>query len=174
MKRRSSNQPGAASRLRGQWQRLQARERRMVAIAAAIVLLALLWWVGLAPALRTLREADGQRAALQAQAQQMQQLQAEADALKSMPRMTQQEAVRALEAAVKQRLGASATLSVVGDRANLVLRDAPAAGLADCLTDARVNARATPVDARLTRSAGSAPGGAVTWNGTVSLSLPSA
>ena len=163
---------GAASRLHATWQRLDARERRLVAIAAAVVGLALLWWLGLAPALRTLREADVQRVALQAQAQQMQRLKLEADALKAMPRMSQEEAVRALEAATKQRLGGAAQLSVVGDRANVTLKAAPAAELSNWLTDARVNARATPVEARLTRSGGAAPGAAVSWNGTLSLSLP--
>lgn len=158
---------------RALWQRLQARERRLVALAAAVVVLALLWGVGLAPALRTLREADGQRATLQAQAQRMQQLALEAAALKAMPRMTQPEALRALEAAVQQRLGDSAKLTVLGERANVTLKDAPAAGLAHWLTDARVNARSAPLEARLMRSSASAPGAAVTWNGTLSLSLPS-
>jgi general secretion pathway protein M len=174
MKRRNS--AAAGERLGAAWQRLDARERRLVLLATAVVGLALLWWVGLAPALRTLREADGQRTALQAQQQQMQQLKLQADALKALPRMTQEEALRALEAAVQQRLGASAKLSVVGDRANLVLKDAPATGLAQWLTDARVNARAVPVEARLARSDGAAPaapGAAVHWNGTLSVSLPS-
>ena len=163
----------AAGSLRAAWQRLQARERRLVALAAAVVVLALLWWLGLAPAVRTLRQAGSQRAALQAQAQQMQQLQQEATALKAMPRMTQQEALRALEAATQQRLGDNARLSVVGDRASVTLKNASATGLAQWLTDARVNARSTPVDARLMRGNASAPGAAVTWNGTLSLRLPS-
>ena len=174
MKRRAT--PGAGERLGAAWQRLDARERRLVLIAATVVCLALLWWVGLAPALHTLREAGSQRTALEAQMQQMQQLKLEADALKALPRMTQEEALHALEAAVKLRLGASAKLNVVGDRANLVLKDTPAAGLALWLTDARVNARAVPVEARLTRSGGAAPvapGAAVNWNGTLSVSLPS-
>ncbi|MCL1961897.1 MAG: type II secretion system protein M [Desulfovibrionaceae bacterium] len=154
------------------WQRLHARERRLIVLAAAIVVLALLWWLGLAPALRTLREAGSQRAALQAQAQQMQQLALEAAALKALPRMTRQEAQRALAAATEQRLGASAKLTVTGERASVALKDAPAAGLAQWLADARVNARSTPVEARLTRSSASAPGAAVTWSGTLSLSLP--
>ena len=156
--------------LRTAWQGLQARERRLVLAAAAVVALALLRWLGLAPALRTLREAGDQRAALAAQAQRMQQLRQEAEALKALPRMTRDEAVQALEAAARQRLGAGATVSVVGDRANVALKDAPAAALADWLADARLNARAAPVEARLTR--GGAPGGTTTWSGTLALGLP--
>jgi general secretion pathway protein M len=161
------------NRLHQQWQRLGARERRLLALAATVVALALLWWVGLAPALRTLREAGLQRVTLQAQAQQMQQLAREAEALKSMPRITRAEALRALETTVSQRLGASARLTVAGERAIVTLKDAPATGLAHWLTDARVNARSTPVEARLTRAAAATAADAeVIWSGTLSLGLP--
>ena len=170
MSRRDNSAP---TRLGAAWARLDARERRLVAIAATVVGLALLWWVGLAPALRTLREAPAQRAALQVQAQKMQQLKAEADALKSVPRLAQDEALRALETAMKQRLGDTGQLSVMGDRANVVLKGASATALADWLSDVRVNARATPVEARLTRSGDTAPGAPVHWSGTLSLNVPS-
>ncbi len=160
-------------RLAAAWAGLGARERRMVVLAASVVGLALLWWVGLAPALRTLREAPAQRTALQTQAQQMQTLKAEADSLKAVPRLAQDEALRALETAMKQRLGDTGQLSVMGDRANVVLKGASATAVADWLSDVRVNARATPVEARLTRSGDTAPGAPVHWSGTLSLSVPS-
>ena len=115
---------------------MAARERRLVGLAAALVGLALLWWLALAPALATLRQAEVQRPLLDAQWQRMQALQAEAAALKASPRMGQDEALRALEALVKQRLGATAQLSVVGDRANLTLKNTPAADLAGWLAEA--------------------------------------
>lgn len=168
-----SRREGEPGRLAAAWAQLGAREKRMVILAAAVVGVALLWWVGLAPALRTLREAPAQRAALQVQAQQMQQLKAEAEALKSVPRLAQDEALRALETAMKQRLGNTGQLSVMGDRANVVLKGASAQALADWLSDVRVNARATPVEARLTRTGDTAPGAPVQWSGTLSLSVPS-
>lgn len=168
----SRQAPRAPGPLAMAWARMEARERRLVALAAAVVGLALLWWLGLAPALRTLRAADDQRAALQVQAQQMQQLKAEAEALKALPRMSRDEALRALEGAVKQRLGDTGQLSVVGDRANVTLKNTPADALAQWLADARINARATPVDARLTRGASTAAGAPVLWSGTLSLGLP--
>ena len=167
-----SRPPRSPNPLAAAWARLGARERRLAALAATVVGLAMLWWLGLAPALRTLREADSQRAALQVQAQQMQRLKTEAEALKALPRLSRDEALRALEAAVKQRLGATGQLSVVGDRANVALKETPADALAQWLADARINARATPVDARLTRGANTAPGAPVLWSGTLSLSLP--
>ena len=162
----------SAARLRAGWARLQARERGLLALAAAVVALALLWLLAVAPALRTLRQAEAQRSTLAAEAQRLQQLRREAEALKALPRLGHAEALRALEAAVQQRLPGSAQLSVVGDRATVVLKQAPAAALAQWLADARANARANTVEARLTRAAGDAPGAPVLWNGTLSLSLP--
>ena len=154
------------------WARLAARERRLALLALAVVGLALLWWLALAPALATLRQAETQRRALDLQWQRMQALQAEAEALKASPRMAHDAALRALEASVKQRLGASAQLAVVGERANLTLKDAPAAELAAWLAEARVDARAVPLEARLTRAAGASAGRGTQWSGTLSLSLP--
>ena len=155
-----------------QWSRLDARERRLVGFAAAVIFLAVLWWVALAPAIGTLRQAGEQRRTLDAQALQMQRLQAEAVALKALPKLGRDQALRALEAAVKQQLGAAGQMSVVGDRANVSLKDAPADALARYLAEARANARAIPVEMRLTRAPGAAPGTPARWSGTLSLSLP--
>ncbi|MFV0678923.1 type II secretion system protein GspM [Ottowia sp.] len=168
-----SAETSARHRMQAFWRQLQARERRLIGLSALVVGLALLWWLGLSPALRTLRTTADQRAELQAKAQQMQQLQREAAALKALPRMGHEEALRTLQATTQQRLGAAAQLSVVGDRANVTLQSAPAAALADWLTDARVNARAMPVDARLTRQSATTPDATILWSGTLSLSLPS-
>ena len=145
---------------------------RLVLLAAAVLGLALLWLLAVAPALRALRQAEAQRATLAAQTEQLQRLRAEAQALQALPRLGHDEALRALEASVRQRLGSSAQLSVVGDRAQLVLRQASAEALAQWLADARANARANTVEARLTRAGDQAPGAPVLWNGTLSLALP--
>ena len=63
-------------------------------------------------------------------------------------------------------------MNIVGDRANVVLKDVPASALAEYLAEARANARATPVEMRLTRAPGAAPGTPARWNGSISLSLP--
>ncbi|MDO5086307.1 MAG: type II secretion system protein GspM [Comamonadaceae bacterium] len=154
------------------WARLGRRERRLIVLAAATVALALLWWLALAPALGTLRQARTERPQLEARWQRMQTLKAEADSLKALPGISRSEAQRTLQDSVAAALGASAQLSVTGDRANLVLKGAPAGALAQWLQDARVNARATPVQARLTRTPGHAPGASAAWDGTLTLALP--
>lgn len=157
------------ARLGAAWSRLDARERRLVLLAATVVIAALLWWLALAPALATLRQAAGERAAADAQMQQMQRLKAEAESLKALPRIGANEALKALEASVKNRLGNAGRLAVAGNRATVTLTNAGAADLAAWLQDARVNARAVPTDARLTRSG---PPDAPQWSGTLSLALP--
>ena len=81
----------------------------------------------------------------------------------------------------------AAQLNVVGDRATITLKGASADALAQWLAQARSNARATPVEARLTRSAtAAAPAGQTPvtlgrpvvamprWDGTLVLALPTA
>ncbi len=160
----------ALAPLRARWTQLNSRERTLVFAALSVVSVALLWWVGISPALNTLRQADTQRSGLAAQVQKMQSLQTQAQAIASQPKINRDDALRALEASVKG-LGATAQLNVAGDRATVTLRGAAADALARWLSQARVNARAIPSEARLTRSAASA-GGAAVWDGTVVLSLP--
>ena len=114
--------------LQQRWKALAPREQNLVLAASAIVALALLWWVALAPALKTLRTAPARHAALDAQLQRMQSLQAEALQLQAAPRGTPGDAVGSLRASLTQRLGATAQLSLVGDRATITLKGAQRAG----------------------------------------------
>lgn len=148
--------------LQVRWNSLPRREQRLVLVALALLLVALLWWVCLAPALATLRSADKQHQLLAVQLQQMQRLQAQAKTLQAQPRLALLEARRLLEASVKP-LGATAQLVVAGERVTVTLRGASADALAQWLTQARLNARAVPSEARLVRSA------AGTWDGTLVL-----
>lgn len=159
--------------LQARWRQVSAREQRLLLAGLALVLLALLWWVALAPALATLKAAEQQRSALSAQLQQMQRLQAQAKALQAQPRIALDDARRLLEASVKP-LGNTAQLSVAGERATLTLKGATADALAQWLTQARLNAHVVPSEARLRRSnAGTAGAAALppTWDGTLVLSL---
>lgn len=158
--------------LQAQWTRLAPRERRSVAIAAALVLVALVWWLALAPALNTLRSAEAQHRTLDAQLQTMLRLQAEAQTLQSQPKMGFEEALRALEASVRQRLGGSGQLTVVGDRATVTLKGTSADALARWLAQARVNARALPTEVRLVRTPGTEAASGPTWDGSLVMSLP--
>ena len=148
--------------LRQRWQAVSPREQRLLVGASALVLLALLWWVGVAPALATLRSAQSQRLQLDAQLQQMQRLQLQAQALQAQPRMAFDDARRLLEASGKP-LGASAQLVQAGERVTVTFKGISADALTQWLVQARLNARAVPTEARLTRNA------AGTWDGMLVL-----
>lgn len=171
--------------LRERWQALAPREQTLVLAAGGFIAFALLWWLAVAPALATLRTAPARHAALDTQLQHMHALQAEAQQLQSAPRPARGDAAGALRAALTQRLGAAAQLNVAGDRATVTLKGAPADALGQWLAQARSNARAVPVEARLTHSttvpASANPpatlGNPVAlprWDGTLVLALPAA
>ena len=160
--------------LQARWDALAGRERLLLLLAAAMAMAAALWWLALAPALATLRAADAQHRVLDAQLQQMQSMQAQATALQSQPKLGFDDAQRTLEALLKQKLGASAQMSVVGDRASVTLNGANADALAQWLTQARINARAVPSEVRLVRSATPSPGSATSGAGTAARGTGSA
>lgn len=190
----TSAMASAVAPVRARWTALAPREQSLVTGAAAVVLLALLWWVAVAPALRTLQGAETQRRTLEVQWQTMQNLLVQARLLQAQPGVNQSDALRALESSVKQSLGASAQLTVVGDRATVTVRAVSAEALAQWLAQARINARALPSEARLVRASAptpvsppttpTAPGAAVVarpagtdemgafWSGSMVLSLP--
>lgn len=148
------------------WAALAPREKMLAGGAVAVVLLALLWWLAVAPALAVLRGSDAQHQALDAQLARMRALQQQAQALQGQPKQNQEESLRLLEESVRQRLGTTARMVVAGERVTLTLANTPADVLATWLSQARINARAVPAETRLTRRAG---GG---WDGTVVLTLP--
>ncbi|VWX58135.1 General secretion pathway protein GspM [Burkholderiales bacterium 8X] len=180
------------------WPELEPREQRLIGLGAALILLALVWWLALAPALRTLSLARTEHARLDAQLQQMASLQARAKELQSQPRASRDDALRALEGSVRQNLGPNAQLQPASgnEAVNIALRAAPAGALAEWFSQARGNARAVPREVHLTRNttqqptsnpgaqptpapgvsgsaAGTAPDpGAVRWDGTLVMNLP--
>ena len=133
------------------WRTLPARDRRLLLWAAALLCAALLWWLALQPALRTLRSAPAQIEAAEAQLRAMQRLAAEADELRSTPPVSGEQAAAALRAAT-ERLGEQAKLSLQGERAVLTLNGVATGQLRDWLAEARSGARARPVEASLLRS----------------------
>lgn len=152
------------ARLQTRWNDVSPREQHLVLAALALLLGALLWWVGLAPALSTLRAAPSQHRLLEAQLQQMQRLQSQAKMLQTQPRLALDEARRRLEASVKP-LGATAQLTITGERVTLTLKGAAPDALAQWLAQVRLTARTVPSEARLVRNA------AGTWDGSVVLTL---
>jgi general secretion pathway protein M len=152
------------AQLRARWSALDERERRRVGLAAAVVVLALLWWIGIAPALRTLREAPPRLAELDQQLQEMRRLAGESQGLKGMPAIAPEQARRALES-VTERLGPTARLSVQGERVTLSVQSARGDALWAWLSEARSAARVRPVEAQLTRSGDG-------YTGTIVVVLP--
>lgn len=174
---RSQNSLLDQLQLRQRWDALGARERRLVLGATVLVAAAMLWWIALGPALATLRLAREQHIKLDAQMQQMQSLKAQANTLAALPKVSMEDARRSLETSLKQTLAASAQMTVVGNRATVTLKGVSPDALAQWLQQARINARATPTEVRLIKSAGpSAPAAdaanLVRWDGSVVLTLP--
>jgi general secretion pathway protein M len=155
-----------AQQLRARWAALAPREQALVAAAAGLVALALLWWIALGPALATLRSAEAQHRTLDDQLLRMRRLQAQARAMQSQPRQSPDESMRQLEAAIRQQLGVAARYSIAGDRVTVTLTNVPAPALAQWLSQVRTNARAIPGEAKLTRN----PAGG--WDGSLVLALP--
>jgi general secretion pathway protein M len=158
------------------WSSLGAREQRLIGIAGTVVGLALLWFVAISPALKTLRSASQEHASADAQLQSMK-LQAEqATAMRAQRALGYDESLRNLESSVKQTLGAGAKLSVNDSRASLTLKGVSADALALWLSQARINARVVPSEARLQRSAPSTATAtsavSANWDGIMVLTLP--
>lgn len=152
--------------LLARWNRLAPREKLLVAATIGLVTLVIVWLIAVRPALGVVRSAAQQHRILDAQLQQMRSLQQQAVALKAQPKLGHDEALRLLELSLRERLGTTARLVVNGDRATITLAGTPADALARWLSQARVDARALPSEARLARNTGGL------WEGTLVLSLP--
>jgi len=149
------------------WQRASSREQRLLSVAAIVVALGLLWWLGVAPALKVIKAAPGQQLALDAQLQTMKQLQTQAKDLRAQAPLTAGDARAALEQSIKS-LGAGAQMVVQAERVTVTLTDVAPDLLAQWLAAARQNARMAPKEAHLKRNG---KGG---WDGTLVLQLPGA
>ncbi|QNP49891.1 type II secretion system protein GspM [Diaphorobacter aerolatus] len=175
----SSNRLAAVDVLRARWKTLAAREQTLVLIAASVVGLAVLWWLLLSPAIKTLRNAPAEHAQLDRQLQHMRSLQQEALELQKAPRVQGDDATRALQSSLTQAMGATAQVTFVGDRATVTLKAAPAAALGQWLAQVRGTARAIPIQAKLVRTNGAGKTGSnasttlpAFWDGTLVLSMP--
>ncbi|MFO0445227.1 MAG: type II secretion system protein GspM [Betaproteobacteria bacterium] len=133
------------------WRGLAPRERRLVAVAAALVALALLWLLAVQPAWRTLARAPAEIDRLDAQLQAMQRLAAEAQARREATPVPPEQAQAALQAATA-RLGPKAQLTLSGERAVVRFDGVAPGALREWLAEARAGARARPVAAALQRA----------------------
>ncbi|MET0209343.1 MAG: type II secretion system protein GspM [Burkholderiaceae bacterium] len=148
------------------WQAAAPRERLVARVAAALVGVALLWLIALAPAWSTLRRAPAEMDKLDRELQVMRQLSIQTQALRQAVPVSAEQSVTALRAATA-RLGSNAELTVNGSQAQLRLRGVPGAALAAWLGEARQGARAKPQEAEL-------QAGAEGYSGRMTLLLPAA
>jgi general secretion pathway protein M len=144
-------QKPVAAPLQAWWRTLSLRDRQLALFGGAVLVLFLVWWLALQPALATLRRAPLEMDALEAQLQTMQRLAAETAELRATPPVNPDQAQAALTAAT-ERLGAKGKLSLQGDRAVLTINGAGTEALRGWLAEARSGARARPLEANLMRS----------------------
>jgi general secretion pathway protein M len=137
--------------LRAAWTARSARERTVLALAGALLLLFLLWSMAVQPAWRTLQRVPVQIAVADAQMHAMRVLAEEARTLRTLPPAGAGQGAAALQAAA-ERLGPRARLSLQAERAVLTLDGLSPEEFSALLAEARVGARARPVEARLNRS----------------------
>jgi general secretion pathway protein M len=148
------------------WKALAPRERQLVLAAAALVGAALLWWIAIAPAWRSVQAAPAKLDQLDAQLQAMQRLAGEVQALRATPAVGPAQSQAALKAA-SDGLGGAGRLVITGDRATMTFVNANGAQVRDWLAEVRSAARARTLEANLLRG----PQG---YNGTVVVVLPGA
>ena len=138
------------------WMDLSGRERAGLSLALGLLALALVWSVGVEPAWRQWQQGQARTQTLQTQWQDLQALQAQVSALKGQSRVRPDDAARLLQASVAT-LGPNASLALNGDMATVQFKGASAAALSKWLAQARVQALALPVQARLSRMAATGP-----------------
>lgn len=147
------------------WATRAPREKNMLRACAGIVALALLWTLGLAPARRSLQQAQQQGPVLQAQRAAMASLQTEARTLQALPTHSRAVALQALQSVSTRQLGAQVTVTAQGPHAVVSFQGASPEALAQWLGQVRADARLTPDQVQWRRSANG-------WQGSAQFALP--
>jgi general secretion pathway protein M len=164
--RSSARWSAATAPWRQRWLAMAPRERRVATVAAWIIGLALVWFVAVAPAWRSVATATARLDQLDAQLQQMQRMAGEAATLRALPAVGSAQSQAAVKAAT-DALGGAARLSMAGERATVTFTNVNSTQLREWLAETRSAGRARPVEANLTR-------GAQGFSGSVVLALPGA
>lgn len=148
------------------WAEWPAAQRRAISVTALLLAALAFWFLALAPALSTWRQAPAQHQRLDAKLQTMQAQAQALQALQGQPRADPARTMTALTQSLKP-LGEQARLSVDGSRATVQLQGVPAEALAAWLSSVRLASQAVPVEAELNRNAAGP-----SWDGRVVLALP--
>ena len=147
------------------------RERALLTSLIALVVVALVWWFAIAPALQTYRASSSAHAKLDETLSHMRAMAQEAKQLKATPRPSGSAVQTWLDASVK-KLG-KASVSTQGGRTLIQLTGASPEALAAWLAEARQTAQITPAQANLRRSAAAKGSADILWDGTLTFELPS-
>ena len=156
--------------LRRRWESLAARERAGLTVAGLVVAVALLWAFALAPALRTVRQAQAISEQLDTELAHMQGLQAQARVVQAQAVVPAAVLVKELQSSVAL-LGAGATVQLQGAQALVTLQRVDAASLAAWLAAGGPNQHAHPDEVHLQRDADSS---VAAWSGRMVFRLPPA
>jgi general secretion pathway protein M len=147
------------------WRQRATREQRLLGAAATLLVLALLWVLALAPALKTLRQHDARAAQLQATLSHMQGLEAQAKLLQGRSSMGGAAAQQALQTHTVSLLGKQADIAARNGGASVTLRSVSPQALGRWLATVRTEAHVQVLQSRLQR-------GAEGWSGSLQLRLP--
>lgn len=155
------NRPPTPNPLLQRWQQLGERDRRALGWGAMLLGLALLWWLALAPAIATWREAPARIAAERATLQRLKDMAQEAQTLQAQARAPGDTPALDRLRQVSATLGDRAQLTAQGDTVLVTLAAVSAPEWTTWLADVRLNAQLKPSQVRLR----AAPDG--TWSGTL-------
>ena len=147
------------------WRQRAAREQVMLGAAATLLVLALLWVLALAPALKTLRQHAARTAQMQATLTQMQGLEAQAKLLQGQGSLGGAAAQQALQTHTSSLLGKQADIAARNGGASITLRSVSPQALGRWLATVRTEAHAQVLQSRLQRNADG-------WSGSMQLRLP--
>lgn len=167
--------PAFMPRLQAAWNARAPRERRLLGLAATVVLLALVWAVAIQPALRTLRTAPTQLQALEGDLGRMQALHMRAQTLQALPARDAAVALEQFHSTTTQLLGSSAQSTQAGSLLRVQLSKVDADDLARWLTAVGSAAGLRPASADLRRvpaDGAASAAAAVQWSGTITFNLP--
>ncbi len=155
------NQPAKPNPLLQRWQQLGERDRRAIAWGAALLGLALLWWLALAPAIATWREAPARIATERATLQRLKDMAQEAQTLQAQARAPGDTPALDRLRQFSTTLGERAQIAAQGDSVVVTLTAVPATEWTPWLAQVRLNAQLKPSQVSMR----AAPDG--TWSGTL-------
>lgn len=161
--RRLMNSP-TITKLGQRWQALAGREQILLATIGVLLVLALLWWLLLQPAIKNWQQAYAGQAKWESNMQRIRTAGKQAATLRGMKSMTGEEAKKAVTDSLKLLAG-TGQLAWQADTVRVTLTNTQPEALAQWLSAVRLNALSLPSSSSLTLSKQG-------WSGTVVLRLP--